>query len=99
MLSVKDVAIVYQTLLSSPGMNDSVKIGLQISRRNVLLLVKIMEIGLRAKGDKQTELLTAVNKEWVGDLTLIIGEILQKAGLAEVNEKLLGLGSIGNDGV
>ena len=49
MLSVKEVAVVYETLLSSPGMNDTVRIALSVSRKNVLLLAKVVEMGMTMK--------------------------------------------------
>ncbi len=45
MLSAKDVAMIYETLLSSPGMNDAVRIDVKLLRKNVLLLVKVIELG------------------------------------------------------
>ena len=56
MLAKTDVARIYETVLSIPGMNDQVKIALNIPRKNVLLLSKIIERGLSAKGadDNQT---------------------------------------------
>ena len=49
MLSKTDVAKIYETVLSIPGMNDNVKISFSISRKNVLLLSKIIERGLSVK--------------------------------------------------
>ncbi len=46
MLTTNDVAKVYDTILSMPGMNETVKIDLKISRRNVLLLNNVLERGL-----------------------------------------------------
>jgi hypothetical protein len=43
MLSTDDVAKVYDTILSIPGMNEIVKIDLKITRKNVLLLNRVME--------------------------------------------------------
>ena len=43
MLTTNDVAKVYDTILSIPGMNETVKIDLKISRRNGLLLNSIIE--------------------------------------------------------
>ena len=43
MLTTNDVAKVYDTILSIPGMNDTVKIDLRISRKNVLLLNHVIE--------------------------------------------------------
>ena len=49
MLSTKDVAMIYETLLSSPGMNDAVRIDVKLPRKNVLLLTKVIELGLSLK--------------------------------------------------
>jgi hypothetical protein len=38
MMNAKELASVYDTIMSIPGMNDPIKIGLKISRRNVLPL-------------------------------------------------------------
>jgi len=49
MLAKTDVTRIYETVLSIPGMNDHVKISLSLSRKNVLLLSKIIERGLLLK--------------------------------------------------
>lgn len=43
MLAKNDVAKVYETVLSIPGMNDEVKISFKITRKNLLLLNKAIE--------------------------------------------------------
>ena len=60
MLSTKDVTIVYETLLSSPGMNDAVKVDLRIPRKMVLLLTKAIELGLTLAGDTTQNGLLAI---------------------------------------
>ena len=60
MLSAKDAAIVYETLLSSPGMNDSVKVSLQLPRKNVLLLTN--------KENEKSSLLRALNGSGAEDV-------------------------------
>jgi len=45
MLTTNDVAKVYDTILSPPGMNETVKIDLRISRRSVLLLNSVITRG------------------------------------------------------
>ena len=74
MLTTNDVAKVYETILSIPGMNDTVKIDLKISRRNVLLLNNVIERGLTAKDpdDKSSNLLHAVPKEALQDIKHIV---------------------------
>jgi hypothetical protein len=93
MLNVKDAAVVYETLLASPGMNDEVKITLRIPRKNVLFLSKIIELGLSVKDQNEHGLFSAVNGDAIEDLKLISNEVLNKAGLTEMYEKLTSLQS------
>lgn len=95
MLTTHDVAKVYDTVLSIPGMNETVKIDLKISRRNVLLLNSVIERGLTVKDpdDKASNLLDVVPKETLQELTDISDDCLKKAGLTELREKLNGLRS------
>jgi hypothetical protein len=88
MLSTKDVTVVYETLLSSPGMNDTVKISLHIPRKNVLLLTKIIELGLSAKDSEQGGLIQTAGKNTVEELNSLTADLLQKAGLTEMYYKL-----------
>lgn len=95
MMTSSEVAQVFDTILSIPGMNEVVKIDLKISRKNVLLLNHVIERGLAAKGDDKTSnLLAIVPKENLSDLRTISEECLQKASLVELSEKLSAL-SIG----
>jgi hypothetical protein len=93
MLNAKDAAVVYETLLASPGMNDEVKITLRIPRKNVLFLSKIIELGLSVKDQNEHGLFSAVNGDATEDLKLISNEVLNKAGLTEMYEKLTSLQS------
>ncbi len=95
MLTTNDVAKVYDTILSIPGMNETVKIDLKISRRNVLLLNSVIERGLTVKDadDKSSNLLDIVPKETLQELCNLSDDCLKKAGLTELSEKLNGLRS------
>lgn len=93
MLSQKDVAIVYETLLSSPGMNDTVKLDMRMPRKNVLLLTKIIELGMAAKQDDNGGFLQAAGSDALEALKTLGGELLQKAGLTEMHQKLTALQS------
>ena len=96
MLTTNDVAKVFDTILSIPGMNEVVKIDLKISRKNVLLLNHVIERGLSAKDDdKPSILLTSVPQENLQELKLLADECLQKAGLIEHSEKLNTLSETG----
>jgi hypothetical protein len=46
MMNAKELASVYDTIMSIPGMNDQIKIDLKISRRNVLLLTQAVKRAL-----------------------------------------------------
>ena len=88
-MTTSDVARIYDTILSIPGMNESVKIDLRISRKNVLLLHSIIERGLTIKDDAQSSnLLNNIPKENLDELRAFAGDCLQKAGLVELSEKL-----------
>jgi hypothetical protein len=89
MLSAKEVAIVYETLLTSPGMNDPVKIDLRIPRKNVLLLSKLIELGLSMKDEKaEGSLLSIVDATTLNELKGVADDMLTKGGLAAMNDKL-----------
>ncbi|TKK66361.1 hypothetical protein FC093_17420 [Ilyomonas limi] len=93
MLSTKDIAIVYETLLISPGMNESVKVALNMPRKNILLLAKVIELGLANKeggGGEQT-IVNIASKETLIELSALSDELLNKAGLQEMNSKLIAL--------
>ena len=93
MLAKTDVNKIYDTLLSIPGMCDPVKIILNIPRKNVLLLIKVIERGLSVKdADERTHIiLDMVSKESLQELLSISADLLEKAGLTEMNKKLQSL--------
>lgn len=94
MLTTNDVARIYDTILSIPGMNEMVKIDLKISRRNVLLLNSVIERGLTVtEDDKSSNLLNSVPKENLSELKAFANDCLQKAGLIELSEKMNLLGN------
>jgi hypoxanthine-guanine phosphoribosyltransferase len=89
MLTTTDVAKVYDTILSIPGMNETVKIDLKITRRNVLLLNQVIERGLTLKGDeKSSNLLHIMPDDTLKELTSLADDCLKKAGLTQLSEKL-----------
>lgn len=89
MLTTNDVAKVYDTILSIPGMNETVKIDMKISRKNVLLLNSVIKKGLAMKDeDKLASLTNSVPSEALRELSLFADDCLSKAGLTELSEKL-----------
>ena len=89
MLTTNDITQVYDTILSIPGMNDTVKIDLKISRKNVLLLTRVIERGLSVKqDDKSSNILDIVPKDILQEFTALADDCLKKAGLTDLSEKL-----------
>jgi len=92
MLSTKDIAIVYETLLISPGMNEQIKVALNMPRKNVLLLAKVIELGLaNNEGGGEQTIVNIASKETLTELSALSNELLNKAGLQEMNSKLIAL--------
>lgn len=90
MITKSDVAKVFDTVLSIPGMSEMVKIDLKISRKNVLLLSHFIEQGLLLEKD-DSNLMGIVSEESLKDMKNISEECLHKASLVELNEKLQSL--------
>lgn len=90
MLPKNEVTKIYDTILSIPGMNQNVKVNIQTSRKNLLLLSKVIERGLNGKetDDKSISILETIPKETLLELGEISNQLLSKAGLTEMNEKL-----------
>ncbi len=91
MLTTNEVAQVFDTILSSPGMSEAIKIDLRISRKNVLLLTHVIEQGLDEKGDGKGSMFASAPEETRQELRDISSDFLQKAGLIELSEKLKSL--------
>lgn len=89
MPTTNTIAKVFETVLSIPGMSDNVKIQLSIPRKTVLLLSKVIERGLYANDSSdENNILDIASKETLAELTEISNDLLKKAGLIEMNEKL-----------
>ena len=82
----KEKEKMYEVLLCSPGMNDSVKVNFQMSRKEIFLLSKVIEAGLNlGAADGMTSL---INDESKLAYRAVVEEILKKAGLSDFVEKL-----------
>ena len=86
MLTTNDVARVYDTILSSPGINETVKIDLKLSRKNALLLNAAIECGLSPKDASRRS--PRQPEESHHELRNISNECLRKAGLIELSGKV-----------
>lgn len=87
-MNVNEVAKVFDTILSIPGMSEAVKIDLRMSRKNVLLLNQVIELGIAAKAEDKTGLLNSVPDGDLQELKTLANDCLSKAGLNELSEKL-----------
>ncbi|WP_410220763.1 hypothetical protein [Pedobacter sp.] len=87
-MNVNDVAKVFDTILSIPGMGEAVKIDLRMSRKNVLLLNQVIELGIAAKAEDKTGLLDSLSHGDLEELKTLANDCLSKAGLNELSEKL-----------
>lgn len=90
MITKNEVAKVFDTVMSIPGMNENVKIDLKISRKNVLVLSRFIEQGLLLEKDV-SGFMGSISEEGLTELKNFSQECLQKAGLVELNQKLLTL--------
>ena len=93
MLAKNEIARIYDTVLSIPGMNETIKISINVPRKNILLLSKVIERGLASREEKETSsnVLEMVPAENLKELLVIAADLLSKAGLTEMNQKLQAL--------
>jgi len=88
----KEKSKVFQTVLSSPGMNEKCKINLTLSRQNILLLSRLIEAGfLTDKNPFDDEIITALPEGSLAEFRTIHEEILRKGELTEFYECLKSL--------
>ncbi len=88
-MNAKELAGVYDTIMSIPGMNDQIKIDLKISRRNVLLLTQAIKRALSVPGvGGNPDLIEIASKESKEELLALSADCLQKSGLVELNDRL-----------
>ena len=88
----KEKSKIFETVLSSPGMNEKCKIVLMLSRQNILLLSRLIESGLLT--DEQAfddEIIAALPKGSVEEFKAIHEEILKRSDLTEFYERLKSL--------
>lgn len=84
----KEKVKIYDAVLSSPGMDDVVKVTIQRSRKEVLILARILENGLNSNQENPDSIISLVPKESLEGFRGVIEEILSKSGLTAFNEKL-----------
>ncbi|CAG5010295.1 hypothetical protein DYBT9275_04685 [Dyadobacter sp. CECT 9275] len=91
-MNAKDLASVYDTIMSIPGMNEQVKVDLKISRKNALLLHQAIRRAVNQPAtDSNPDLIDIATAESKQELMKISEEFLQRTNLMELNEKILRL--------
>lgn len=91
MSSVKDVAKMYEAVLSIKALSDPVKLGMQVQRRTIVFLALGMEQALSGS-DPNNLFRKIVSEEDQEKLRLFVKEALGKGQLEEFYEKLKELG-------
>jgi hypothetical protein len=92
MLSSKELSIVYEALLAPETMSTPVKATLNITRKQALLLAKVIEHGLMVEHESgQSGILSVVDDSELGKLQGLAADLLKKAGLTEMMDKLSSL--------
>ncbi len=88
MSNKNEMVRMYETMLSLPSMDETVKFSQGIQRKQVLLLSLIIEKGLGSDNPEIKDLLAALPEGSAGELKNLAAEFLQKAGLSELSAKL-----------
>lgn len=85
----KEKSKIFETVLSSPGMNEKCKIVLMLSRQNILLLSRLIEAGLLTNEQPfDDEIVAALPKESLEEFKTIHEEILRKSDLTDFYERV-----------
>jgi hypothetical protein len=87
MLSEKEISMLYETVLSSPGMNENVKLSIVVSRKNALLLSSLIDSGIDHENGTN-KLFVVAGEESLELLKKLSVDILEKAGLSGLQERL-----------
>ena len=92
MLTPNDVAKVFDTVLSIPGMNEPVKMDMRLSRKNILLLHAVIKRGLSIKEPHTASyFLEGIPGVALEELEAFAESCLEKAGLTQLSDKLKSL--------
>lgn len=80
---------IFETILSSPGMQEPCKIVLNPTRQTVLVLARLIENGIQ-KGEEggRDEMISFLPQQALNDLKTIEEELLKKGGLVDFYEHL-----------
>lgn len=84
----REMKMVYDTLLSAPGMSESVKVDIRLTRREILLLTQLLEKGLSVKGEGFADLALEEERQCILEVSTAM---LEKSGLSTTVAHLKGL--------
>ncbi|TDE18041.1 hypothetical protein [Dyadobacter psychrotolerans] len=82
------MAMVYETLLCSPGMAESVKLDMRVSRKALLLLAASVESQLKGPAGSPAAVTDYFGVETVEELEKMISDMLLKSELSGLHSKL-----------
>ena len=85
-----EIRMLFETLLSSPGMTEVVKLDLKVSRQTALLLATAVQAGL-SSAKSESSLLSFAEPSAATELASVVETVLEKAGLTETSKKLAAL--------
>lgn len=88
MLSTKEISLVFETLLSGPGMSDAVKCSGVISRKNILLLANLVDLGSKAASKEGSGIPGLSDEKSLHEVNQFVGALIEKAGLTVTCEKI-----------
>jgi hypothetical protein len=87
----KEKMNIYDVIISSPGMFERCKIGVNLSRQNIFILCRIIESGLNGDKEAANGMLDLLSKESKEELLTVVPEFLKKSNLTDFYEKLKSL--------
>ena len=80
---------IFETILSSPGMQESCKIVLNPTRQTILVLARMIENYMeKGEGKEKDELISFLPETSLNELKSISEELLKKGGLVDFYEHL-----------
>ena len=66
-----EIRVLFETLLSSPGMNEEIKLDMKLTRKAALALVAGLQAGLASAKDAPTSLLYFADETVASDLGIL----------------------------
>jgi len=90
-MEMKEMKLVYETLLTAPGMEVVIKLDTRLSCRMILMLTQVINLGLESK-NQRSGFLSILSEDETKELEQLAFAFLEKGGLVEMNKNLQQLG-------